>query len=177
MPGAPVRLAVYEWSGPNDQDVIVEWTTLHDSATVYRIADQLAAVTRSITSPATALGTAMQTGAALLAMQPECWKRTLDISGDGKHNLGPHPRDVSNRLQHEGLTINALVIGADSPGIGDLRQVEIGELASYFDAYVKTGPDAFVETAIGFEDYHAAMVRKLKRELEGLILSSLTRPH
>ena len=34
------------------------------------------------------------------------------------------------------------------------------------------GPDAFVETALGFEAFEDAMVRKLLRELQGLALSS-----
>jgi hypothetical protein len=75
------------------------------------------------------------------------------------------------RTSFEDITINGLVIGADAPDIGDVRQVEIGELSAYFRAYVIHGPDAFVETAIGFQDYQNAMTRKLLRELDGLVFS------
>lgn len=173
MPAAPVHLAIFEWSGPKYQRLLLDWTTISDVATVTRISAQLTSATRSTSPPGTALGNAMQFGAALLAKRPECWKRTLDISGDGKHNMGPHPRDVRDGLQDQSLTLNALVIGADDQGAGDLRQVEIGELSSYFDTWVIAGPGAFVETALGFDDYEAAMVRKLKRELEGIVLSSV----
>lgn len=173
MPAAPVRLAIYEWSGPDYQRLLLDWTPIADADTLSRVVNRLGRQQRRTAPPGTALGTAMHTGASLLAQQPDCWKRTLDISGDGKRNVGPHPRDVRDDLAATGLTINALVIGADAPSFGDIRQADIGELSSYFKAYVITGPDAFVETAIGFEDYEAAMVRKLKRELEGLALSAL----
>jgi hypothetical protein len=113
----------------------------------------------------------MRHGIAALGAQRDCWKRTLDISGDGKSNTGPHPAPLRAEAARAGITINALVIGADAPASGDARFVEIGELSAYFNAYVIAGADAFVETALGFDDYEAAMVRKLKRELAGLILS------
>jgi hypothetical protein len=97
----------------------------------------------------------------------------LDISGDGKSNLGPRPRDVRDLIEASGITINGLVIGIDDPNIGDIRQAEIGELSSYFRAEVMIGPDAFVHTAIGFNDYARAMTQKLLRELESLVFSEL----
>lgn len=176
MPAAPVHLAVFEWSAPSYQRLLLNWTAITNEAVLATIAARLDTTSRNEAPPGTALGTAMLRGAILLAEQKDCWKHTFDISGDGKHNQGPHPRDVQQMLKTQSLTINALVIGADTADIGDQRQVEIGELVSYFSAWVILGPDAFVETALGFEDYNAAMVRKLKRELESPVLSSLSLP-
>ncbi|MCR9125137.1 MAG: DUF1194 domain-containing protein [Rhodobacteraceae bacterium] len=171
MPSAPVHLAVYEWSGPDNQTVLLPWTPVTGPGRLDAIVAQLRGTVRRDTSPGTALGAALATGLRLLNQRGECWKRTLDVSGDGKQNIGPHPRVVRPRLDAAGITVNALVIGSDAPDIGDVRQVEIGELSSYFSTYVITGPGAFVQTAIGFQDFEDAMVRKLKRELEGLALS------
>lgn len=176
LPAAPVRIAVFEWSGPEHQTVLVGWTEISDLATLEQVAASLRAVRRQKADPSTALGTAMATGDRLLAAQPDCWKRTLDISGDGMQNTGPHPRDVQAVLRGRAITINGLVIGADNPQQGDTRQAEIAQLSSYFRAWVLLGADAFVETALGFEDFEAAMVRKLKREMESPILSRLERP-
>ncbi|NVJ94571.1 MAG: DUF1194 domain-containing protein, partial [Marivivens sp.] len=44
---------------------------------------------------------------------------------------------------------------------------------SYWKTYVIRGPEAFVEPAAGFDDYEAAMRRKLLRELRSLALGSL----
>ena len=173
VPGAPVALMVFEWSGPADQAVRVPWTTGADRETLAISSATLAETQRRNATPGTALGVAMNTGAAYLDQQKGCWKRTLDISGDGESNLGPRPRDVRDVIGARGITINALVIGADAPATGDRRQDDISELSSYFRSEVITGPDAFVQTALGFEDYAEAMTAKLKRELDGLAVSEL----
>lgn len=173
MPSAPVRLMVYEWSGPADQAIVVPWTTIAAPSDLSSVIETLQQTTRREASPGTALGVAMKQGARYLAEQSDCWKRTLDLSGDGKSNLGPRPRDVRPAIAPSGININALVIGVDNPSIGDVRQAEIGELSSYFNANVILGPDAFVMTALGFADYARAMRDKLVRELDGLVFSAL----
>ena len=168
MPSAPVRLMIFEWSGPEDVVPVVGWRSLNRPADLEQIADRLRTKPRPAVEPSTALGVAMRRGDAFLAQQPTCWQRTLDLTGDGKRNIGPHPRDVTISA---GTTINALVVGADAPAIGDVRQLEISELSSYFRVNVLRGPDSFVQTSLGFEAFADAMHRKLKRELDTLRLS------
>ena len=170
-PDAPVTIIVYEWSGPNDQVTLVPWTEVRNADDLRQVSVTLSRTERRASTPGTALGTAMETGASLLGQKSHCWKRTLDISGDGESNLGPRPRDVKEALSEQGITVNALVIGADAPASGDRRQQELSELSSYFRAEVITGPDSFVQTAIGFEAYADAMTLKLKRELDGIAIS------
>ncbi len=170
-PAFPVRLVVFEWSEPGHQRVLVKWTEIRTESDLGRIAARLEDVTRSAAPQGTAVGDAMLFGADLLNQQPECWKHTLDLSGDGKHNLGLHPRAAKALLQDNGITINGLVIGVDDSNYGDQRDVQIGELSAYYNAWVILGPDAFVEVALGFEAYEDAMTRKLIRELQGIILS------
>lgn len=177
MPAAPIRMLVFEWSGPVDQTVLVPWTEITDATTLSTLVETLRQTTRRVATPGTALGKAMQTGAGFLAQQPACWKRTLDVSGDGKSNLGPRPRTVKPMLEGTGITINGLVIGVDNPRIGDIRQAEIAELSSYYRAEVILGPEAFVRTAIGYADYARAMKEKLLMELEGLIVSDAAPLH
>ncbi len=170
---APVHVMVYEWSGPADQTVLVSWTEVTGRDALAEVSDTLARAERREATPGTALGVAMELGARYLNERDTCPKRTLDISGDGKSNLGPRPRDIRDRIAAEGITINALVVGSDAASSGDRRQVEIGELSSYFRTEVITGPDAFVQTAIGFEDYATAMTQKLKRELQGDVIGAV----
>lgn len=173
MADAHVDVMVFEWSGPQDQHVLVPWKSIRSPADVQILRETLLQTTRRASSPGTALGAAMRTGLEQLQMRAACWKRTLDISGDGKSNLGTRPQDERDVLARAGITVNALVIGADAPAIGDLRQAEIGELSAYFQAHVITGEDAFVQTALGYEEYGEAMARKLERELTTLILSGV----
>lgn len=172
-PETPIRIKVFEWSGSTDQAVLVPWTEITGTESLEQVSAALAQTERRASTPSTAVGQAMLLGAQFLDEQPDCWKRTIDISGDGKSNFGPRPRDVKTAIAASGYTINALVIGSDAPASGDRRQTEIGELSSYFRAEVIAGPDAFVQTALGFDDYAAAMTLKLKRELAQVTLSEL----
>jgi hypothetical protein len=176
MPDAPVTIAVFEWSSPTDQTILLPWTAITDRTTLTTITDRLAKTQRTPSDQSTGLGAAMLFGVQLLKRQSACWKLTLDISGDGKSNTGLHPKDISDAAFGD-VTINALVIGADPIDHGDSRQAEISELSAYFEAYVIHGTGRFVEVALGFEDYERAMVRKLMRELEGMALSQLDVNH
>lgn len=173
MPGAPVRLFVYEWAGLGHRRVLLDWTTITAASQIQEVAETLSATQSRPSDIATALGLSMEFGARALATQADCWARTLDISGDGQSNAGPRPRRVKPGLAVPDLTINALVVGADAPASTDLREVQIGELASYYSAEVIQGPNAFVETALGYEDYQAAMKRKLLRELKIFAIGAL----
>ena len=170
---ATVALASYEWSGPSHQLVLLPWTEIRSEEILDDVLLTLTNATRREASPGTALGVAMRRGAEFLAERTDCAKLTLDISGDGKSNMGQRPAQAIADIRGRDLTIYGLVIGADAPDLGDLRQAEIAELSAYFRANVIMGEDAFVETALGFEEFAAAMARKLERELRVFIYSEL----
>jgi len=172
LPDAPMKIAVFEWSGAGFQRLILPWTSLHSAGAISDVSTTLRMTQRISSPPETALGSAMFFGAQLLRQRSDCWHHVLDLSGDGKRNTGPRPVTVKSRLSSDDLTINALVIGSDaSHGNADGRQVQIGELSSYFRARVILGAGAFVETALGFEAYEDAILRKLLRETDVLQLS------
>lgn len=163
---APVRLMIYEWSGPEHQRIILGWRPVTDAATLASVATRLRTTGRVAAAPSTALGTAIAMGTEALADQSDCWTRTLDISGDGTSNTGPRPQDIAHLASLEGITVNALAIGA-----GDQQTLSTtGDLVAYFRQNVIRGPGAFVEHAAGFADFEAAMVRKLLRETRGLAI-------
>ncbi len=173
MPDAWVRLYVYEWGGFGTQRPIVGWTEITGSADLNAIAATLLATRRAPHDLSTALGKSMLYGAAALIQQSDCWRATLDLSGDGKSNIGPQPTDIGGAAVLAGITINALVIGADAAPYSDASQSEIAELSSYFRSQVIRGPDAFVETAIEFENFQDAMARKLLKELQTRAVGAL----
>lgn len=175
LPSAHVRLMVYEWSGAARQRVLVDWTVAQSPADVATVADQLRTTTKRFDRQATGLGTAIVFGARALQTQAECWQLTLDVSGDGPNNEGPEPDILRDRAEMVGVTVNALVVGTDTPGAGgtDRRQAEIKELLSYFAARVITGPLAFTEAALTFDDFENAMRRKLLKELVIPAVSSI----
>lgn len=171
MPSAPISLLIYEWSGPNDQNIVLDWYEINDGKSLSRVIEILRTTRRAKANPSTAIGSAIVVGLHFLNQRPDCWTKTLDISGDGISNTGPHPRDGRTMANSQNITINALAIGtAQSPRKGT-RQLDNSGLASYFRTFVIAGPDAFVETALGFANFEEAMTRKLKKELQGLALS------
>ncbi|MFP4238543.1 MAG: DUF1194 domain-containing protein [Rhodosalinus sp.] len=169
-PETPVALAAYEWSGPGAQRLVLDWTPVTDPAALTRVVAHLRATDRALEPGATAIGEALLHGEALVSRGPACWRQVIDISGDGKSNTGPDPAALGGALGR--ITVNALVVGGDGEDWIDRRQVPIGELSSYFRTEVIRGPDAFVETALGYHDFRRAMTRKLLRELEGRALAA-----
>ncbi len=175
QPEAPVHILVYEWSGPSDQTVIVSWTPLVSPSDLARVSATLRSHPRSAAAPTTAIGSAMLAGFRYLGEQPACWKRTLDLSGDGHSNTGPRPQDIGDHRIPTGVIVNGLVIGSGDLRGDDERFADIKELSSYYISNVIRGPGSFVEAALGFEDYAAAMERKLLRELTSLVLGEFQR--
>ncbi|SEI71302.1 Protein of unknown function [Pseudooceanicola nitratireducens] len=169
MPGAPLRLAVMEWSGAGFQRVVLPWQEVQGRSDLAGIADHLRRVRRVPADPSTAIGSALLRGAQLLADQMGCWRRVMDVSGDGKANTGPLPQSVT--LTPADIIVNGLVVGEPQDPHG--RSPGIGELVAYFRAYVIRGDSAFVEAAQGFEDFEAAMIRKLLRELQVVAVSEV----
>ena len=172
LPAAPIRLAVFEWSGPLAQNTILPWTVLDSPQDIQNASARIAAqrrprptLTGPISNQATALGNALEHAQTALKSQVDCWQRTVDISGDGKHNSGPDPNLIRDQMAAQDIIINGLVIGADNPAHGDTRAVQIGELSSYYNAFVVTKPIGFVITALGFDDFERAMTAKLIREI------------
>ncbi|MBT7342701.1 MAG: DUF1194 domain-containing protein, partial [Rhodobacteraceae bacterium] len=149
------------------------WTDITSPSRLEAVSQKLRSTTRRPAPPTTALGQAIQVGAGFLNQQPDCWKRTLDISGDGKNNTGPEPHHVNSPEKIGDIVINALIIGVDASSRLSHAELSIAELTAYFAHRVLAGPGAFSEVAMGFEDYERAMSRKLLRELEFLSMSQL----
>ena len=172
--GPPVAVMVYEWSAPDDQRVLIPWQRITSDAALTDVIARLSQTTRTPAPTGTGLGAALAYGAGLFRNGPECTLRTLDISGDGKSIAGPEPDSAQVRSTLVGVTVNGLAIGSDDRGPQDTRAVDVAELSSYFRAHVIHGPEAFVQVAIGYADYEAAMTRKLLREIKVIVLGQTT---
>jgi hypothetical protein len=154
----PVALAVYEWSGRYNQQILLDWMLIDGSAAVDLAADQIASSRRGHTEFPTAMGYALGFGAGMLERAPVCLTQTIDIAGDGRNNEGFPPAAAYREFPFEGVTVNGLVVDAAE------FEVETNLIPFYRDEVLR-GPGAFLEVADGFEDYERAMRRKLEREL------------
>lgn len=165
----PVALAVYEWSGRYNQEVILDWTMIADRGALVRAAEVVAKSERSHNDFPTAMGYALGFGAGLLEQAPLCLRQTIDIAGDGQNNEGFGPAQAYREFPFQDVTVNGLVVNAaDFEG-------EVG-LVPYYSSEVRHGPGSFVEIADGFDDYERAMRRKLERELTPPAIGALEDP-
>ena len=155
---SPVALHVFEWSGRYKQETLVDWTPIRSPEDLLTVATAVARSLRSQTEFPTAMGSALGHAAIQLLEAPRCAAQTIDIAGDGLNNEGFGPREAYAAFPFSGVVVNGLVVA--SPGVADPLDV-----IEFYQSEVIRGPNAFVEIAQGFEDYAAAMRRKLIREL------------
>ncbi|MEL6241430.1 MAG: DUF1194 domain-containing protein [Pseudomonadota bacterium] len=154
----PVALAVFEWSGRYNQEIILDWTLIDSPAALTRVSETVRQSRRQHNEFPTALGYALGFGAEMLQRAPQCLFQTIDVAGDGQNNEGFGPALAYDEFPFEGVTVNGLVVNAAD------FEAETG-LINFYRTEVLRGPGAFLEVAQGFEDYERAMRRKLEREL------------
>jgi hypothetical protein len=153
-PGGAVAVAVYEWSGRNQQVLLADWTLLTSAQAIADLAARVSAAPRSHSDYPTALGYALGYGAVQLARAPDCARKVIDVAGDGINNEGFEPKHAYRAFDFTDVTVNALVVGG-----------ERAALLRYFETEVLRGPEAFTEVAISYADFDRAMARKLLREV------------
>ncbi|UOA26428.1 DUF1194 domain-containing protein [Pseudosulfitobacter sp. DSM 107133] len=162
----PVALAVYEWSGRYNQEIVLDWLVVRGPAELLTAAEIVAASRRSHNDFPTAMGYALGFGAGLFDRAPSCLHQTLDMAGDGQNNEGFGPQAAYREFGFDTITVNGLVVNAAD------FEAEVG-LIAFYQRQVLHGPGAFLEVAQGFEDYERAMRRKLERELAPPVLGAL----
>ena len=170
-PDAPVWVAAYEWAGRFNQRLLVDWVALDSADAIRSVAATLRRTERRSGINSTGIGGAMLFAERMFERRPDCWRYTLDISGDGTNNDGPAPEEIRKRLV--GRDINGLVIALDLTVGRDERQMDLMELSAYYRKRIIQGPDAFIEVALGFEDFERAMTKKLLRETQNLMVGGL----
>lgn len=159
MPGHPVALAVFEWSGRWQQDLLVDWTLLTDDAAITAAAERIAASDRSYADFPTAAGYALGYAAGLIARAPPCLFRTIDLSGDGVNNDGFPPQLAYRNFDFDEITVNGLPITGHDETV-----------VTFYANDIVRGPGGFYEVAEGFEDFERAMRTKLEREMRVVTL-------
>ncbi len=171
---APVSLAAFEWSSRNHQYVIQPWISLDGPAALDRAITQIRSHTKVRAGLKTAMGTALLFGASLLEQRAHCWQKTIDLSGDGKNNIGLSPADAYGEPAFDNITVNALVVSdpANTSLVGSSLSPDA--LRQYYEAEVIHGPRAFAMVADGYPDYARAMQRKLMRELALPVFGQMT---
>jgi hypothetical protein len=155
-PNQRIALAVFQWSDSNNQKIILPWTILASEAELHAVANSLASMPRRLAEGGTSITNALLFASNQLKLAPLALRRTIDISTDGRNNMGPPVPPMRDKIVASGVTINALAIVNEYPTL-DL----------YAENQIAGGPGNFVIKAINYNDYNEAMLRKLIREITG----------
>jgi len=164
-PEGQVALAIYYWSGRGYQDLVQDWVILDSPEALDAAIWEVRRTPRPAAPLATALGDALSYGLDLMSDAPHCYRRVIDVAGDGRNNDGISVARTYEREDFTGITVNGLAVGEHESDILD-----------YYAGEVIRGPGAFVELAPRQEDYPDALRRKLLRELQGPMIGLIPGP-
>ncbi len=116
--GTAIGVCFIEWSGDEDQQVVVDWTEIRDEEDAGSMAAAILAAPRSFmgrTSISAAIDFAM---AHFATSKWQAKRRIIDVSGDGTNNSGRPVTEARDQAISQGVTINGLAIINDKPNLG-----------------------------------------------------------
>jgi hypothetical protein len=162
-----VGVCFIEWSGEEDQQVVVDWTEIRDEEGAGTVAAAILAAPRSFmgrTSISAAIDFAMTRFAAA---KWQANRRIIDVSGDGTNNSGRPITEARDQAIASGVTINGLAIINDKPNLGYSAHTQPpGGLPLYYKQNVIGGPNAFLIVVADFNSFADAMANKLAKEID-----------
>ena len=150
-----VAVALFQWDSAADKQRMIPWHLLSGPATVLSFAAKVEALERNPIRKFTGIGRAIEFGVRLITENQFAGRQSkIDISGDGRDNIGSLPSAWRRQARSLGIAINGLPILIDTYN-----------LDVYYREKVILGPDAFLEIAIDYNDFARAFLRKLRREI------------
>ena len=181
-----VAVSLFQWSSEVNQQYMIPWHLLKDPASVSAFAAKVEMVERDPNRVFTGIGGAIDFGVRLIAENAfEGRQLKVDVSGDGRNNIGVPPSIPRQKANALGIVINGLPIltkivdySARTPTpagpifMGRYQahtNVDYYDLETYYREKIIQGPGAFIEIANDYDDFARAFLRKLLRELTPLV--------
>ncbi|WP_237217083.1 DUF1194 domain-containing protein [Falsiroseomonas oryziterrae] len=175
-PIGAIAVAYVEWSGVDDQRILVPWVRIGDVGDAARVALLLEeAPLRS--GNWTSISMALAMSRRLIAAAPfQAQRRVVDVSGDGENNHGPPAEQERDLTVAEGIVVNGLPILRPSARLAGTGLPGETALEEHYRTLVTGGARAFVLPAQGFESFADAIRRKLVMEIADLAPSGPAKP-
>jgi Protein of unknown function (DUF1194) len=151
-----IAVSVVEWSDAKSQVVVVPWTIISTDAEIESLGDKLSVTKRDLAEGGTSISNALLYAEALLTTAPRSQRQVVDVSSDGRNNIGVPVASARDRLVARGIIINGLAILNEWP-----------TLDVYFHNQVVGGQGHFVVPANDYTAYGEAIYRKLLKEITG----------
>lgn len=165
-PNGRIAVSYLEWAGAGHVRLVVGWQMIDGQ----RSAEAMAALLSEagfVSGQRTSISSAVLFALPLFRGNGYAGtRRVIDISGDGPNNNGLPVLAARDAAANAGVAVNGLAILNDR--LGPLGYPVLTDLDVYYEECVITGPGAFVLIAQGFDDFGAAIRRKLVLEIADL---------
>ncbi|MGK7059890.1 DUF1194 domain-containing protein [Bradyrhizobium barranii] len=163
-PNRRLALVYVEWSGPNDQKIIVPWRLIDSRESAAAVAAEIAKAPVR-TGSRTSISGAINFALPLFDVDPyRGLRRVIDVSGDGVNNDGSPVTIARDAALARGITINGLPIMLE----GRLpSQMDIDDLDLYYEDCVIGGSGSFMVTIRSRDGFKEAIRIKLVLEVAG----------
>lgn len=153
-----IAVTMTQWTGPSQQQVVVNWMVISDEASMLAFADAVDRTTRQLYGGGTSVSGAIDHAMTLFSqIEVTGARRVIDVSGDGANNRGRPAAEARDAAVKAGVTINGLPILALEP-----------HLDQYYLNNVIGGPNAFMIVAETFEAFAEAVLKKLITEISAV---------
>lgn len=150
-----IAVTMVQWTGPEMQQVVVDWTLIDDSDSATRFSKSIAAAPRALFGGGTSISGAIDAGKTFFERSGfRGERRVIDISGDGANNRGRPAAMARDEAVRSGVVINGLPILTLEP-----------DLDRYYRDNVIGGPGAFVIAVDSYDKFAAAILQKLIQEI------------
>jgi hypothetical protein len=165
--GAAIGVSFIEWSGDEDQQVVVDWTEIRDEEDSGSMAAAILAAPRSFMGR-TSISAAIDFALGQFAKSKwQAGRRIIDISGDGTNNSGRAVTEARDQAVAQGVMINGLAIINDKPNLGYSAHTQPpGGLPLYYRQNVIGGANSFLLVVQDFNTFADAMAQKLAKEID-----------
>jgi hypothetical protein len=165
-PHGAVAICFVEWSGPEEQQVVADWTVIRDGESAATFAATLLNAPRSFVGR-TSISAALDFSRAYFVKAGvAAERRIVDVSGDGTNNSGRPVLDARAEALGAGVTINGLAIINEHPNPGYFAHTQPpGGLPEYYRQNVVGGPGSFLMVVQDFTSFGDAITNKLVNEI------------
>jgi Protein of unknown function (DUF1194) len=150
-----IAVTMHQWTGPRLQVHVVPWMVVKDEASAGALASAIENAPRKLFGGGTSISGSIDYSRLILAQSPfTATRRTIDVSGDGRNNIGRPSRVARDEAVRDGITINGLPILSVEP-----------DLDTYYFENVIGGAGAVMVPADSYESFAEAILKKLVIEI------------
>ena len=159
-----IAVTLVQWASPDAQVPAFDWTEVHGPTTAELISGMIDRTPRLVNEGGTAISAAIDFSIAMLG-RVSAARKVIDVSGDGRNNMGGYVITGTSRAVSAGITVNGLAILNEDPS-----------LDQYYQLAVIGGVGAFVMVADDYDDFAKAIRLKLIQEIKATPIASLPAP-